>query len=76
VGQSVRLTLDALGAISDEEIADILERRDEARTVKDFATADQLRETLRSRGVEVDDKTQSWTAVDGREGSSTSAGGG
>lgn len=42
-GKLGRLTLDEMGPISDEEIARILLRREVAREVQDYTTADQLR---------------------------------
>ena len=41
------------GALKDAEIHSILKRRDEAKQIKDWVTADKIREDLRSRGVEV-----------------------
>lgn len=59
---------DAQGEISNEEIADILNRREQARRAHDFMSADQLREQLRSRGISIDDRTKMWNAEDGRKG--------
>jgi len=58
----------AQGQISNEEIADILDRREQARRAHDFMTADQLREELRGRGISIDDRTKMWNAEDGRKG--------
>ena len=59
---------DAQGVITNEEIADLLNRREQARRAHDFMTADQLREQLRSRGISIDDRTKMWNAEDGRKG--------
>jgi cysteinyl-tRNA synthetase len=53
-----------LGKVSgevDDESAALVERRDAARRVRDFATADALRDELTARG---------WVVEDGPEGTS------
>jgi cysteinyl-tRNA synthetase len=49
----------------DDECAGLLRQREEARTAKDFARADALRDTLRGHGVEVTDTPSGprWTRV-------------
>ena len=43
-------------------------QRETSRQAKDFASADACRQQLKILGVEVFDKTSSWTASDGRAG--------
>eukprot|EP00941_MAST-03F_sp_MAST-3F-sp1_P005358 g5358.t1 len=45
-----------------------VKKREEARTVKDYATSDRLREELRRVGVELFDKARLWKTTDGRSG--------
>jgi cysteinyl-tRNA synthetase len=45
----------AASEVSDEEAAALLRRREEARRAGDWETADRIRDTLRERGVEVQD---------------------
>eukprot|EP00617_Octactis_speculum_P017923 CAMPEP_0185758718 /NCGR_PEP_ID=MMETSP1174-20130828/17398_1 /TAXON_ID=35687 /ORGANISM="Dictyocha speculum, Strain CCMP1381" /LENGTH=208 /DNA_ID=CAMNT_0028438699 /DNA_START=103 /DNA_END=725 /DNA_ORIENTATION=- len=45
-----------MSEMDEEEINELLSRRDDARARKDWATADALREQIRSRGVQVFDK--------------------
>lgn len=58
----------AWGAFRDAEIMSILSRRDDAKALRDFPTADKIRSELRARGIEVYDKDREWRAEDGRRG--------
>jgi cysteinyl-tRNA synthetase len=49
-GGDVRLT-DAVDAL----VKGLLERREEARKTKDFATADAIRDQIKAAGIEVED---------------------
>lgn len=42
----------------DDDIAALIEKREQARKAKDFKTADNIRDTLRARGVELRDTPQ------------------
>ncbi|GAB4235893.1 MAG: cysteine--tRNA ligase [Acidobacteriota bacterium] len=44
--------------LEDEEILQLIRRREEARDRRDFATADAIRERLRSRGILLEDTKQ------------------
>ena len=54
--------------ISDTEIDVLVNQREIHRGLKDWATADAIRTTLRGRGVELYDNDQLWKASDGRSG--------
>lgn len=54
--------------MSEDEIDARLKEREQARAQKDWATADQIREELRARGIELYDQTSLWKASDGRVG--------
>merc|ERR1719421_2035057 len=54
--------------LSDSAINQLVGDRERARAVQDFATADVVRDTLRSHGVEVYDSDRTWKASDGRRG--------
>mmetsp|Transcript_64081 Transcript_64081/g.128828 ORF Transcript_64081/g.128828 Transcript_64081/m.128828 type:complete len:412 (+) Transcript_64081:3-1238(+) len=58
----------AWGVFNDGEIGSILTKRDEAKQLKDWPTADRIRDELRQRGIEVYDKDREWRAQDGRRG--------
>ena len=51
-----------------QEIAETLQRREQARIVHDFILSDRLRESLRTCGVVLNDRTGTWRASDGRTG--------
>mmetsp|Transcript_79671 Transcript_79671/g.165513 ORF Transcript_79671/g.165513 Transcript_79671/m.165513 type:complete len:382 (-) Transcript_79671:40-1185(-) len=55
--------------LTDVEIQDLISRREEARRTKDWATADTIRDELRSHGVELEDKQGFWRTSGGRSGS-------
>ena len=44
-----------------EEIQELVEKRDKARADRDFATADDIREHLLQQGVTINDKLRQWT---------------
>lgn len=52
----------------DDDIMPLIVQREQARMVKDFASADSLRDQLGAAGVTLHDKTQTWKASDGRTG--------
>eukprot|EP00933_Yihiella_yeosuensis_P043016 TRINITY_DN37718_c0_g1_i1.p1 TRINITY_DN37718_c0_g1~~TRINITY_DN37718_c0_g1_i1.p1 ORF type:complete len:365 (+),score=68.21 TRINITY_DN37718_c0_g1_i1:93-1187(+) len=52
--------------LSDMEIQDRIQQREEARRSKDFGRADSIRDELRSLGVEVNDKESLWRTSSGR----------
>lgn len=55
--------------LSDSEVTEIIREREEARKHKDWDRADMLRDELRSKGVELDDKEGVWRTSSGRSGS-------
>lgn len=57
------------GYLKDSEIQRLVSLREKARSQKDFGGADQIREAMRSIGLDVNDKDKTWTASDGRLGS-------
>jgi len=59
------------GSISNEELKNLLTQRAAARAAKDYASADSIRSALEARGVHITDASRSWTAADGRSGSTT-----
>eukprot|EP00811_Abedinium_folium_P027636 NODE_4213_length_1920_cov_7.063581.p1 GENE.NODE_4213_length_1920_cov_7.063581~~NODE_4213_length_1920_cov_7.063581.p1 ORF type:complete len:407 (-),score=147.25 NODE_4213_length_1920_cov_7.063581:482-1702(-) len=59
--------------LSDAEILGKVKEREEARRMKDFGRADELRDELRENGVELDDRESAWRTSGGRAG--TYAGG-
>ncbi len=46
------------GAINDEEIEVLIEKRQQARAQRDYATADQIRDDLAEMGIEISDTPQ------------------
>ena len=46
----------------------LIHKREQARSKKNWGEADEIREELRSKGVELYDKTHEWQARDGRKG--------
>lgn len=54
--------------LSDMEIQDRINEREEARKNKDWAQADALRDELRIMGVELEDRTSTWRTSGGRDG--------
>ena len=46
----------------------LIHKREQARAKKNWGDADEVREELRSKGVELYDKTHEWQAKDGRKG--------
>lgn len=59
---------------SEPEILRLVAARESARQARRFDEADQVREQLRSMGVELYDKDKSWRSKDGRRGSMFTAG--
>lgn len=54
--------------LSDTEIQERINLREEARAGRDFAQADTLRDELRRQGVELEDRTKTWRTAQGRQG--------
>lgn len=52
----------------DSQIRQLVQLREQARSQKDFAQSDKLRDELKALGVEVFDKDKLWRAQDGRCG--------
>lgn len=59
---------DAACQLTDAQINARVQQREEARSRKDFATADTVRTGLRAAGVELLDKRKMWVTTDGRTG--------
>ena len=59
----------AWGALKDSEITAVLAKREEAKALRDYSTADKLRDELNARGIEVYDTAREWHCSDGRRGS-------
>ena len=55
-------------SLHDDHIAQMVAQRERARASHDWAQADQLRESLRTQGVELLEKQKFWRAADGRLG--------
>ena len=55
-------------SLHDDHIAQMVAQRERARASHDWAQADQLRESLRTQGVELLEKQKIWRAADGRLG--------
>jgi len=53
---------DDLPGVNVEQIDQMLAQRLQARLTHDFITADDMRAQLRAMGVEIDDKSRTWTA--------------
>ena len=68
IGQATSIAASATQAISDAEINQMIEAREEARRAKDYPTSDRMREEMRAKGISIDDKTKTWRCVDGRRG--------
>ncbi|KAL1514561.1 hypothetical protein AB1Y20_003656 [Prymnesium parvum] len=66
-GRSGAITGGTCGLTS-SYIHETLLAREHARSVHDWAQADDLRQLLRAHGVEIDDKKRLWTVGDGRLG--------
>eukprot|EP00929_Paragymnodinium_shiwhaense_P022153 TRINITY_DN14235_c1_g1_i1.p1 TRINITY_DN14235_c1_g1~~TRINITY_DN14235_c1_g1_i1.p1 ORF type:complete len:449 (+),score=99.94 TRINITY_DN14235_c1_g1_i1:136-1482(+) len=56
------------GGASTEEIQRLIILREQARLSKDFGQADTLRDRLKAFSVNIYDKTNSWSCMDGRAG--------
>lgn len=55
--------------LSDAEIREQVDMREEARRGRDFDMADRIRDSMRSQGVELKDKESVWMTATGRSGS-------
>jgi len=53
----------------------LIESRNNAKNTRDFDEADRVRDQLRSYGVNLDDKSRTWSTSDGRTGKMESGGG-
>jgi cysteinyl-tRNA synthetase len=49
-------TQDSAEALSEEAIEDLIQQRTEAKSARDFALADQIRDQLKEAGIELEDK--------------------
>jgi len=54
--------------LNDVDIQEMIREREEARKQRDWDRADGLRDDLRSKGVELDDKESIWRTSSGRSG--------
>lgn len=54
--------------MSDHEISQRVEMREQARSQKNWAQGDQIRDDLRRQGIEVLDNQKIWCTTDGRQG--------
>lgn len=54
--------------LTNEEIQERIQQREDARSAKDWDRADVLRNDLRDLGVELDDKASMWRTSSGRSG--------
>lgn len=59
------------GVVTNEELEQLLKNRSDARSSKDYGKSDTIRTQLEARGVHITDATRSWTASDGRSGSTS-----
>merc|ERR1740121_1726754 len=50
------------------EVKTLVNAREQARAMKDFATSDQIRDQLKSMGVELNDREKMWRAQTGQVG--------
>ena len=50
------------------DIESQIRAREQARSIKDYHTADAIRDQLKSRGVLIYDNDNKWKASDGRDG--------
>ena len=55
-------------ALSNAEIAQKVQQREQVRASKDFGAADTMRDELRACGVDIYDKEKIWKSNDGRQG--------
>ena len=56
VAQASYLVANYLGVVEeDEEIAELIEKRSQARKNKDFRLADEIRDTLKDKGIILED---------------------
>lgn len=58
----------AARSLTDDEILWLVELRELARKGSDWAGADRLRDALRERGVELNEREKLWASSDGRQG--------
>ena len=58
----------AMPPISNEEITAYLHARAQAKGMRDFMTADSIRNQLQMRGISITDRTRTWQSTDGRTG--------
>jgi len=49
-------------------IKELVQTREQARAAKDFAKSDQIRDELKSMGIELQDKDKMWKSKDGKAG--------
>ena len=56
------------GGLTDQALIARIADRERARQARDYQRSDEMRQELRNLGVNIDDKTHTWTASDGRSG--------
>jgi len=61
-------TVGTLSVSGGENLEHLITLREQARAQRNFPVADRLRETLRARGVRLDDEQQEYVLPDGRQG--------
>ena len=54
--------------ISEEDILQLIEERNNAKNRREFDEADRVRDQLKARGVSIDDRARTWSTADGRSG--------
>eukprot|EP00966_Prymnesium_polylepis_P002995 68650-Prymnesium_polylepis.1 len=54
--------------LTTDQIMQAVVSREQERSAHNWAQADEIRQSLRAQGIEVDDKKRVWTAPDGRVG--------
>jgi len=71
-GSSQTSALPPGATISNEDLAEKLRSRAEAKMSRDFAASDSIRdELLNTHGIRITDSSRTWVAIDGRSGNTT-----
>lgn len=58
----------SLSSLTVSDITALVLQREQARANRDFAAADQMRDSMRALGIDVWDKEREWRTKDGRSG--------